>query len=452
MLMGTERAIRVLLMEGERPKKILLERAVPEKGKTVVALRSGDEAIELLAKQRFDVSRLDFELAGVGRIETRSSMHPEGGSALVVVNSHEARSAYVGEISDEEELEFLTLPLKTDDLTEIVREARRRLAEGPIAIPEDGQGSDPNAPYFGRSRAMRELLEIIPRVAAGTASVLIHGETGSGKSVIARQLHAASPRAEQPLVAINCGAFQDHLLESELFGHEKGSFTGAIAAKQGLFEVADGGTLFLDEIAEMSTAMQAKLLQVLDEGEMRRVGGIGSRRVNVRILAATNKDLKQEVKAGNFRQDLYFRLNVIQLCVPPLRERQEDIPGLVERFLERFQVPTQPRKSVSPEALEMLKFYSWPGNVRELANSIEGLILLAPTAVIRAEDLPPGIRPAVPLDLGDSTKPVPLAEVERLQIIRTLRYTKGKKAAAARSLGIDIKTLNSKIRNYNVEL
>ncbi len=440
-----ERAIRVLLMEGERPRKILLERLVPEKGQTVVSIRSGDEAVELLAKQRFDVSRLDFELADVGRIETRSSMHPDGGSALVVMDGQDPGANPKAEESGEEELEFLTRPLKTEDLTAIVREARERVAE-------DGVPADPSSPYFGRSRAMRELLEIARRVAAGSASVLIHGETGAGKSVIARQIHAASPRDEKPLVAINCGAFQDQLLESELFGHEKGAFTGAVAAKPGLFEVADGGTLFLDEIAEMSTAMQAKLLQVLDEGEMRRVGGTGTRKVDVRIVAATNKDLKQEVKKENFREDLYFRLNVIQLRVPPLRERQEDIPGLVERFLERFRIPDQPRKQVSPEALKMLKVYAWPGNVRELANSIEGLILLAPTEVIRAEDLPPNLRPAVPLDLGDGDKPLPLAEVERLQIIRTLRYTQGKKAAAARSLGIDIKTLNSKIRNYQIEI
>jgi two-component system response regulator AtoC len=293
---------------------------------------------------------------------------------------------------------------------------------------------------------------MVERVAASNAPVLIYGETGTGKGLIARAIHQASPRADQPFLAINCSAFQDQLLESELFGHEKGAFTGAIAAKPGLFEVADGGTLFLDEVAEMSPAMQAKLLQVLDTGELRRVGGTKLRRVDTRIFAATNKDLSREVRAGRFREDLFFRLNVVSLAVPPLRDRKEDIPRLGEHFLQQFRLPGQQPKTISPEALQRLMEYSWPGNVRELANTIERLVLLSPRTIIGPEDLPPNIRPAAELQPREADVPLPLAEVERLSIIRALTYTRGKKAPAARLLGIDVKTLNHKIRVYSIQL
>jgi transcriptional regulator with PAS, ATPase and Fis domain len=242
------------------------------------------------------------------------------------------------------------------------------------------------------------------------------------------------------------------LLESELFGHEKGAFTGAASAKAGLFEVAHRGTVFLDEVAEMSPAMQAKLLQVLDTGELRRVGGTKERRVDTRIFAATNKDLHEEVRAGRFREDLFFRLNVVSLAVPPLRDRKEDIPPLVEHFFRQFRLPGQQKKSVSPEVMRLLMQYAWPGNVRELANTIERLVLLAPGTIIVPEDLPSNIRPTLDLPSEEGDAPLPLAEVERISIIRALRYTEGKKAPAARLLRIDVKTLTHKIERYNIHI
>jgi len=287
-------------------------------------------------------------------------------------------------------------------------------------------------------------------VAASNAPVLISGETGTGKGLIARAIHQSSPRAEHPFLVINCSAFQDQLLESELFGHEKGAFTGAVSAKAGLFEVADGGTLFLDEVAEMSPAMQAKLLQVLDTGELRRVGGTRLWQVDTRIFAATNRDLEKEVRGGHFREDLFFRLNVVSLLVPPLRERREDIPRLVEHFLVRYQLPGQPKLTIAPAALALLVGYAWPGNVRELANTVERLVLLAPGPVITPEDLPANIRPSAEPPPRQEDTPLPLTEVERLSIMRALKYTQGKKAPAARLLGIDVKTLTHKIRIYNI--
>ncbi|MEM8998532.1 MAG: sigma 54-interacting transcriptional regulator, partial [Acidobacteriota bacterium] len=314
------------------------------------------------------------------------------------------------------------------------------------------RGAPGQQPILGDSEAMCGVLDVVERVAAGSASVLIGGETGTGKTLVARRIHDLSPRRGQRFVAINCSAFQDQLLESELFGHEKGAFTGALSAKQGLFEVANGGTVFLDEVGDMSSSMQAKLLQVLDDGLMRRVGGQAMKKVDVRVIAATNKNLQLEVKDGNFREDLLFRLRVIHLEMPPLRDRRDDIPKLIEHLLDRYKLPGRPRKVLTPEAIQMLASYDWPGNVRELANTVEGLTLLAPGDEIRAADLPPALRPQTRIELQTADTPLPMQEIERIHIRHTLKHTEGNKAAAARLLGVDIKTLNSKIKKYGIEI
>ncbi|MEM9555525.1 MAG: sigma-54 dependent transcriptional regulator [Acidobacteriota bacterium] len=452
--MQSPRHLRLLLVEHDRPVKILLERPFHPSGATAVELRTGDDPSQLGVDATFDVSQLDFELPGVGRIETRR--HRRGDvevEVLLVVGDGQAVGD-VGEIGDDavellgglsgDEL-FLTRPLAAGPMAEIARRARESAGQdtGLDAV----RGS-----ILGESSAMVGLLRLVERVAMGNASVLIHGETGTGKTMVARRIHELSPRCEQRFVAINCSAFQDQLLESELFGHERGAFTGAAVAKPGLFEVADGGTLFLDEVGDMSSAMQAKLLQVLDDGQLRRVGGTDLHEVDVRIVSASNKDLRQEVKAGRFREDLLFRLNVIHLEIPSLAERREDIAGLVEHFLERYRLPGKPRKQISPEAIQLLRAYDWPGNVRELANTVEGLTLLAAGDEIHAEDLPPNLRPRTTVQLDSAEAPLPLKEMERLHIERTLRYTDGVKAQAARLLQIDIKTLNSKIKSYDIEL
>jgi two-component system response regulator AtoC len=449
-------AIRILLTDRDRPVKIVLEKKLPEDGPLVVAVRSGAEAGDLISQQRFDVSQVDFELPGIGRVETRRRHGGEQSSDLVLVNRLPAIEEEPEEDGEDEataravldalstDEQFLTKPFLTSQLALLVRDESRQLGKK-RSREIDGD------PILGASPAIREVLELVGRIAAGSASVLIHGETGTGKTMVARRIHQLSPRADQRFVAINCSAFQDQLLESELFGHEKGAFTGAIAAKQGLFEVAHGGTLFLDEIGDMTSAMQAKLLHVLDNGEMRRVGGTKVHKVDVRIVAASNKDLQHEVKAGRFREDLLFRLNVIHFKMPRLADRRSDIPLLIEFFLDRFRIANQARKHLSPEAIQLMMSYNWPGNVRELGNMVEGLTLLAPGNEIRAEDLPPALRPKVKLQLEDSATPLPMAEVERLHILHTLRYTEGKKAPAARLLGVDIKTLNSKIKSYGIE-
>jgi DNA-binding NtrC family response regulator len=451
--MSARHSIQVLVVDDEKPTRVLMERELPRSGCAVRTAQSGEEALEVLSRQEFDVVLLDLKMPGLGGMETLRRLRSTGTTAeVVVLTGHpEVESAIAAMKLGA--TDYLTKPFKLSEVEAVLQRAaekRRLQAENAALRRMVGQREDP-ASILGESPAMRPLLEMVGRVAASNAPVLISGETGTGKGLIARAIHQSSPRAEHPFLVINCSAFQDQLLESELFGHEKGAFTGAVSAKAGLFEVADGGTLFLDEVAEMSPAMQAKLLQVLDTGELRRVGGTRLRQVDTRIFAATNRDLEKEVRGGHFREDLFFRLNVVSLLVPPLRERREDIPRLVEHFLVRFQLPGQPKLTLAPAALALLVGYAWPGNVRELANTVERLVLLAPGPVITPEDLPASIRPPVVGPIGGADAPPSLAEVERNSIIRALRFTGGKKAPAARVLGIDVKTLTHKIRIYDIQ-
>ncbi|MCB1032316.1 MAG: sigma-54-dependent Fis family transcriptional regulator, partial [Acidobacteria bacterium] len=451
------RSIQVVLAEGEQPLRILLEKALPESGRLMVALKSGVEAQESPRQRSLDQTVLDLEIPELGRVErySRQNDGEDGDSEVLIVTAHSELQS-IAEALEPEAYDFLTKPLSAAELAKLVEEVEAAPPPTSNAISrlrqKMGQHS-PRSPILADSPAMERLLRMVERVANSTATVLINGETGSGKGMIARLIHELSPRHEERFVAINCSAFQDHLLESELFGHEKGAFTGAVVAKPGLFEVADKGTLFLDEVAEMSSAMQAKLLQVLDSGELRRVGGTKLRRAETRIVAATNKDLKEEVKAGRFREDLLFRLTVVSLLVPSLRQRREEIPELVEGFMERFKSQGLPAKRFSRDAMALLQAHSWPGNVRELANTIEGLLLLTQDDVIRPDDLPQSIRPtsaatpglttpSAPAEPMEPTEaPVPLTEVEKVHVALVLRYTDGKKAPAARILGIDVKTL-----------
>jgi len=348
---------------------------------------------------------------------------------------------------------FLSKPLDLEALKTIAQRAvdTRRIAQENSVLRRLISRQDVSDRLISKSAAMKEVLATVERVAGAKASVLLTGETGSGKSLIAQIIHQLSPRAAGPFMPINCGALQEQLLESELFGHTKGAFTGAVTAKLGLFEVAHDGTLFLDEIAEMSPAMQTRLLQVLDSGQLRRVGGTKLRPFDARIIAATNKDLKASVREGTFREDLFYRLNVVRIRVPPLRSRIEDIPDLVETlFVKHGAHGTEP-KTMSRRALRILMQYHWPGNVRELANLIENVNLLAAGDVILPEDLPRALQPAGSFESMAIEVPLPFTEMERLHIMRALDFTGGKKAPAARLLGIDVKTLTNKIKTYKIE-
>jgi transcriptional regulator with PAS, ATPase and Fis domain len=280
--------------------------------------------------------------------------------------------------------------------------------------------------------------------------VLVRGASGTGKELVARALHTNSPRRTRPLVTINCAALQENLLESELFGHEKGAFTGAVAAKPGLVEVAEGGTLFIDEIGEMASGLQAKLLRVLEDGHYRRVGGTQEVHADVRVVAATNRDLAEEIKNGRFREDLFYRLNVVSIFLPPLRERREDIGELIERFLSTRQIGPL-RSQVDPEAMRAMLAYSWPGNVRELANVLERAQILAENHVITLEDLPENLVSAVPASATEAGDPRHLREVERRHVQAILQQEKGNKVHAARVLGISRRSLYRLMEKYRLE-
>ncbi|MBS1959031.1 MAG: sigma-54-dependent Fis family transcriptional regulator [Bdellovibrionales bacterium] len=302
---------------------------------------------------------------------------------------------------------------------------------------------------IGDSEKLKQILLMIDRVAPTTASVLILGESGTGKELIARRIHALSERKEAPFVAINCGALTETLLESELFGHEKGSFTGASATKKGLVEIANGGTLFLDEIGEMALSLQAKLLRFLQEGEFFRVGGKEPMNVSVRIVSATNRDLDAEVKAGRFREDLFYRLNTISMKSPALRERKEDLAILIEHFAPGTV------QLLSREAIEALKSYSWPGNIRELQNAVERMRIMSAGSKIELGDLPANIRNQNQSKFdtqmtGAPPVEMPLEELERIHILRCLDHHEGNKTRAAQSLGITIKTLYNKLHRYGI--
>ncbi len=313
------------------------------------------------------------------------------------------------------------------------------------------QGQDKTIkPIIYRSEAMNQVIRMVERVAPSDATCLVLGESGTGKELIARAIHQRSNRRYKPFVAINCGALREGLLESELFGHEKGSFTGAYNKKIGLAEVANGGTLFLDEIGELSPGIQAKLLRFLQEGEIYRVGGKDPIRVDVRLLSATNRDLEKEVLEARFREDLYYRINTITLSVPPLRRRKEDIPLLIEHFLSQSTHAHLNRgRQMSPEAMEICMNYDWHGNVRELQNICERLQILAEGHTIMPGDLPENIRnPEQKLIIDDYDPNISLHELERRYIIKALQFFDGNKTRAAQALGITIKTLYNKLHEY----
>jgi transcriptional regulator with GAF, ATPase, and Fis domain len=311
----------------------------------------------------------------------------------------------------------------------------------------------------GRSTAFVGVMKLVGRVAPKNLPVLITGESGTGKEVVARAVHQRSPRAAQTFVAVNCGAIPSELIESELFGHTKGAFTGAHVDRRGLWEEADGGTIFLDEITETTLAFQVKLLRALQEGEIRRVGSNQTVHVDVRVIAATNRDPEEEVRAGRFRQDLFYRLNAITLYLPPLRERREDIMPLARHFAKRLAAPDARQVSFSREAIELLETYQWPGNIRELENAIVRAAALC-DQIVRPEDLPERIRtcarpvqPALaPRDEATTEESIPsLAELERRHVVHVLRRTGNNKQAAARILGIDRTTLQRIIKRYNLD-
>lgn len=428
-------------------------------GYAVSEAADGDEALNLVRERAFDAVLTDVRMARMDGIHTLKSVL-EYNPALPVV----LMTAYSSVETAVEALrlgtyDYLVKPLDFEILRHTLRQAieHSRLSVENRELRRQLSEAAARPGILGRSPAMLAMQETIATVAPTEATVLITGESGTGKELVARALHSGSARADKPMVTVNCAALAENLLESELFGHEKGSFTGADRRREGRFVQANGGTLFLDEIGEMPLPLQAKLLRALQEGEVQRVGSDAPLTVDVRVLAATNRDLREEVARRRFREDLYFRLNVISLEVPPLRDRGEDIPVLAAHFLERF--AGRNRKSIrgfSPQAVDSLLRYAWPGNVRELENAVERAVILCNGDLITRRELPAAITEAASPEEASSAAVgalagLPLDELERRAIGETLRCTGDNKSEAARQLGITRATLHNKLRKYGLE-
>jgi DNA-binding NtrC family response regulator len=399
--------------------------------------RDGAEAERLLSSQTFDLAFLDLRMPERDGAQVVQSARAAGARLpLVIMSAHageERRRELLGGGADR----FLAKPF----LPELIEETARELTTG---------GTNADSTIVSKSGAMEDVLQIVDRVAKTRATVLLQGETGTGKELLAQEIHRRSGRCRRPFVRVNCAALTESLLESELFGHERGAFTGAIRQTQGLFEAAHGGTLLLDEISEISPPLQAKLLRVLQEREIRRVGSSRTVAVDARIVATTNRDLALEVRQGRFRADLFHRLNVVRIEVPALRARPEDIAPLVTTLLDRKAIEHDlPRPAVDSAATAALSAYSWPGNVRELENTLERALLLCRDRVIRVEDLALEVASAGPeasFSVGTTVK-----DAERALILETLHALRGNRTRAAKMLGISVRTMRNKLHEYRAQ-
>jgi DNA-binding NtrC family response regulator len=438
--------VRVLVADDEKNLRDLLVRELTRKGHAVAGVPDGQAALDRLAEEIPDVLLLDMKMPRVEGVEVLRALqqYAEAPQVIVMTGFQEVSTAV--EAMKLGAYDYLTKPARIEELDLLIRKAaeKGRLIRQNVALRAQ-LGSTADGGLITASPAMEEVLRVIDRVAPTDSSVLILGESGTGKELVARALHERSSRAAQAFVPIHCGALPREVLESELFGHEKGAFTGAINAKPGLIELAEGGTLFLDEIGEMEPESQVKLLRVLESRSFYRVGGTRRRTVDMRLVAATNRDLAEAIRANQFRQDLYYRINTITVLLPPLRERREDISPLVQHFLEQTAVYGQ--KRVSREALDALLRYDWPGNVRELQHAIERAVILCTGDEIQPEDLPADVRSG---QAASGPASGSLEEMERQHIITTLKQVSGHRAKAAALLGIDPKTLYRKILSYGI--
>jgi DNA-binding NtrC family response regulator len=447
-------AIHVLVVDDDPDVRAMLTMVLARPPMTVSEALSGSEAMERLARAAFDVALVDVQLPDHSGLDIlRWARDADIDVEMIVLTGHADVETAV-EAMRLGAYDFIAKPWKNSELLEVVAKAaeKKALRRENSALKEVITRRDGLPTIVGTSGAVKDVLAVIARVAASESPVLIHGESGTGKELIARTIHLRSSRAARPFVSINCAALPDTLLETELFGHRKGAFSGAVASRVGLFEAANGGTLFLDEIGEMSPAMQVRLLRTLDSGEVRRVGEERAFHVNVRIVAATAKELTREATEGRFRWDLFYRVSTVVVEVPALRQRREDIPQLIQHFL----APARNGSTLAfaRDAIERLIAYDWPGNIRELRNLVERLQILHEGAEVRASDLPAELRRApARVDLHDDEQEpalVPLAQVERRHVERVLAATGWNKARAARVLEVDVKTLNKKIRDFNL--
>ena len=446
-------ALRVLVVDDEPAMRLVLETRLRSWGYETLLAADADEAERLAKESRPAIVVSDVVMPGRSGMEMIQAFKAGDPGRVVILITAQGTIDMAVEAMKQGAQDFLTKPLDHAKLRAVLDAAReeielRRASETLAARAEQDSGF---GALFGTSQRMKELYELLEAVAASDASAILAGESGTGKEVAARAIHERGTRAKGPFFALNAAAIPETLIESELFGHEKGAFTGAVTSRPGCFELAHRGTLLLDEIAEMPMALQPKLLRVLEDGRVRRLGARQEFAFDVRVLAATNREPREAVRKGLLREDLYYRLNVFTITLPPLRERQDDIPALTQRLLREFN-----RKhaaavvALRPEALHLLVNYGWPGNVRELRNVLERAVILAKGEWIELSHLPPYLRNPEPTARIVLAPGATAAETEKELILRTLEQTGNNKAEAARRLGLDVKTIRNKLKSYGV--
>ena len=452
MVKKTKKQVTVLVVDDEQVHRFMLCSMFREWGWKCVEADDGATAVEAVNNHQYDAVLMDVRMARMDGREAFSRIHAQQPDLPVIIMTAYSSVNDAVDAIQHGAHDYLTKPLDFDRLRLALERALDRKQVDKQRHKEKESKDEPSTGIIGTSPPMQELIEMIGYVAPTEATVLIAGESGTGKELVAESLHRNSNRQDGPFVKVNCAALAETLLESELFGHEKGSFTGADRSREGKFVQADGGTLFLDEIGETSQAMQVKLLRVLQEQELQRVGGEETLYVNVRVIAATNRNLEEEVAAGNFREDLYYRLNVVMLTVPPLRERKEDIPDLVHYFVEKFAEKNRRTvEGITSECMQLLLNYHWPGNVRELENAIERGVILMRGEQLTEKSLPLSLQKYSEknqVNDNENGPPSSLQEAEKMLILQTLEETEGNKSEAARRLGISRKTLQNKLQKY----
>lgn len=452
----------ILVVDDDEAHRLMLSTLLAEWGYRVEEAKQGEEALERIRARPVDLILMDMRMPGMGGIEATRQINAYNPAIPIIILTAYSSIPTAVEALKSGAFDYLTKPIDFDALKMVMQRAleHTRLQEENAALRQ--QLTQFQLPEIvGNSGPMHRLMEMVALVAPSEATVLITGESGTGKGLIARTIHAHSNRRHKPLVEINCAAIPEALIESELFGHEKGAFTGADRQRRGRFSMADGGTIFLDEVGELPHAMQAKLLRVLQEGEIQRVGSDLSLPVDVRVLAASNRDLEKMVHEKLFREDLYYRLNVVSLEVPPLRNRIEDIPLLSMHFCKTFAKKNRKNvKGITPQAMDLLLKYSWPGNIRELENAIERAVILLQGEYISPRELPLNIQSLMPskeisgaaafietISSGEAT----LKDMEKQLILQALEETGGNKSETARRLGITRRTLKLKLKKYSLE-
>ena len=448
--------IGILIVDDDEITCNLLEEVLSKEGYVVDKALNGREAIDKGENKPYDVVLTDIRMIDVDGMEVlRAYRQKSPDSIIIMMTAFGSIETAIGAIK-EGAYDYVSKPFKLDEIKLTIRRAleQKRLLQENLFYRQELITKYKLENIVGRSPQMLQVYKTVARVAESRSTVLIAGESGTGKELVARAIHFNSPRSSKPYVAVDCGSLAETLLESELFGHVRGAFTGAVTNKKGLFEEADNGTCFLDEVGDISLAMQAKLLRVIQEHEIKRVGGTETTKIDVRIIAATNKNLEELVAEKKFREDLFYRLNVVSIHLPPLRERLDDIPFLADHFLRKYAAENEkPVSRVSAEVLDLLLRYQWPGNVRELENVIERAVTLSPHSLILPEDLPRRLR-VEPSEISATSLPsqVSLTELEKIYIKKVLEETGGNKKRAADILGIDRRTLYRMAARYGISL